>query len=343
MSFTAICPAINEQLLNLAKEHAPQVKRTQNGFLLALLDQYNMSSVDVVPLDRGDGKIKQVQVMSQKRATTDEVEDGVTECMEGPYNESDNYGETYEVNDGVSMSFQVDDSKVRELCESQASWLAKDISNRLDAMFTKMNDKAVADIITKFGNYATGVNSGTSPIALDMVQPLATGGMNGANYQGEVIMRNALSDARVAGLPMVIGVGELREYVGIRNYSTSNMLGIDLSRGGSFAYFEDPAVATALGDVNEFIALEAGAYQFVPVNWYVGEYVKQTETFQNNTIVDPITGFVYDIKMVYDLNCDKWNIRLSSRFAKIELYADGYKATDPLFGVNGIFKFNSAT
>jgi hypothetical protein len=343
MSFTAICPAINEQLLTLAKEHAPQVKRTQNGFLLALLDQYNTSSVEVTPIDRGDGKIRDVQVMRQKRATTAEVSQGIPDCMEGPFNESDNYGETYRIDDSVYMDFQVEDYKVRELCESQASWFAKDVSNRLDALFTQMNTIALNDVITKFGTYANGVNSGTNPIALDMVAPLATGGMNGANYQGEVIMRNALSDARVAGIPMAIGVGELREYVGIRNYSTSNMLGIDLSRGGSFAYFEDPAVATALGNVNQFIALEAGAYQFVPVNFYVGEYVKQTETFQNNTIVDPITGYTYDMKMVYDLECDIWKCRLSSRFTKIELYADGYKAGDPLAGVNGIFKFNSAT
>jgi hypothetical protein len=273
-SFTAICPALNTQLLTIAKEHSPQVKRTQNGFLLALLDQYNTSNVDVVPIDQGDGKIKDVQVMRQKRATTSEVSQGIPDCMDGPFGEADNYAQTYRIDDSVYMDFQVEDFKVRELCESQVSWFAKDVSNRLDALFSQMDNIAITDAITQFGNYGNGVNSGTSPIALDMVQPLAAGGMNGANYQGEVIMRNALSDARVAGTPIVIGVGELRDYVGIRQYSTSNALGIDLSRGGSFAYFEDPAVGTIIGNANHFIALEAGAYQFVPVNFYVGNMLK---------------------------------------------------------------------
>jgi hypothetical protein len=343
-SFTSICVPLNEQLLTIAKEHAPQVKRTQNGTLLALLDQYNTSSVEAVPIDRKDGKIKQVQVMAQKRATVDEVSENVPDCLEGPYNVSDNFEQIYEIDDSVYTDFEVDDYMVRELCENQSSWMAKEVSNRMDSLFTKMNQKVVNDIITKFGNYANGVNSGVSPLALDMVQPLAAGGMNGANYQGEVIMRNTLSDARVAGTPMAIGVGELRDYVGIRNYSSSNALGIDLSRGGSFAYFEDPYVGTALANVNQFIALEAGAYQFVPVNFYVGDmHVKNEETYVQDTIVDPITGYVYDFEMIYDLRCKKWQCRISSRFAKIELYKDGYKATDPLFGVNGIFKFNSAT
>jgi hypothetical protein len=342
-SFTAICPAINEQLLTLAKEHAPQVKRSQNGFLLSITNQYNTSNVEIVPLDRGDGKIKEVQVMRQKRATTSEVSQGIPDCMTGPFNESDNYAEVYKIDDSVYMDFQIEDYKVRELCESQLSWLTKDISNRMDALFSQMNTIALTDVATKFGNYGNGVNSGTNPIALDMVQPLAAGGMNGANYQGEVIMRNALSDARVVGTPLVIGVGELRDYVGIRQYATSNALGIDLSRGGSFAYFEDSAVATILANANRFIALEAGAYQWIPVNFYVGEYIKQTETFQNSTIVDPITGYTYDMKMVYDLECDIWKCRLSSRFTKVALYENGYKAGDPLAGVNGIFQFNSAT
>ena len=345
MAFTAICPAINEQLLNLAKEQSPQLKTSQVGTLRATMEQYNLFDVEIVPLERDrSGKIASVQVMRQKRSTLSQIVDGVPgDCVEGPFDVADNFATTYKIDDGFSQPMKYFENDIRELCEGRNSWITKDIASRLDANRQHINSKIITAMIANVGDYAGGTNSGTSPIALDLLAPIATGGITVGNYIGESLMLNTLSDARVSSRPMAIGNGDLRTYTDMRNIGCCNNGGIDMSQAGKFFYFEDDQLTTALGN-NNFYVLEAGALQFIPVLQYVGEYETMTETETRSTILDPlIPGLAYDFKLYKPLGCDYWEGQLSSRFAIEAIYNDGYRAGDPLEGVNGIFQFNAAT
>lgn len=344
MSFTAICPAINEQLLNLSGEHTPQTKRSQLGFLRALTDQYNTYGVDIVPLNQNNGQIKTVQVMSQKRSTTNEVTEAIDTCLTSPFDESDNFAQDVTIGYEIQQKFSYTERDIRELCEGRGSWIAKDIAGRLDAMGQVINARMITIAAANFGNYSGGVNSGVSPIALDLISLVATGGQQSANYIGASTMKNTLSDARTKGKPMVIGVGDLRNYSNIVGIGCCNTGGIQVERGADdFFYFEDSQVATVLGNNDMFIALEANALQFIPVPFYKGEYETMQEDFTRSTIVDPELGFEYDFKIILDKECDTWNASLTLHYGVASLYNNAYRTGDPLFDVNGIFKFNAAT
>lgn len=345
MAFTAICPAINEQLVNLAKEQSPQLKASQVGTLRATMEQYNMFNVEIVPLERDrSGKIASVQVMRQKRSTINQIVDGVPgDCVEAPFDVADNFATTYKINDGFSQPMKYFENDIRELCEGRNSWITKDIASRLDANRRFLNSKIITAMIANAGDYAGGVNSGTSPLALDLIQPFMTGAIDVGNYIGESTMLNALSDARVSSRPMAVGNGDLRNYVNLTKIGCCNNGGIDMSMAGNFFYFEDDQLTTALGN-NNFYVLEAGALQFIPVLQYVGEYETMTETETRSTIIDPlIPGLSYDFKLYKPMGCDYWEGQLSSRFTVQAIYNDGYRSGDPLEGVNGIFQFNAAT
>ena len=198
-------------------------------------------------------------------------------------------------------------------------------------------------MIANVGDYAGGTNSGTNPIALNLLEPIATGGITVGNYIGEALMLNALADARVLTRPMVIGNGDLRTYTNMAGIGCCNNGGIEMSQAAQYFYFMDDQLTTALGN-NNFYVLEAGALQFIPVLQYVGEYETMTETETRSTILDPlIPGLAYDFKLYKPMGCDYWEGQLSSRFAIEAIYNDGYRAGDPLEGVNGIFQFNAAT
>lgn len=345
MAFTAICPAINEQLLNLAKAESPQLKTSQVGSLRATMEQYNMYDVEIVPLERDrSGKIASVQVMRQKRSTLNQIVDGVPgDCVEGPFDVADNFASTYKIDDGFSQPMKYFENDIRELCEGRDSWITKDIASRLDANRQHINSKIITAMIANAGDYAGGVNSGTTPTALNLLDPIATGGITVANYIGEAQMLNALADARVLSRPMAIGNGDLRTYTSMVNIGCCNNGGIEMNQAGQFYYFMDDQLTTALGN-NNFYVLEAGALQFIPVLQYVGEYETMTETETRSTIIDPlIPGLSYDFKLYKPMGCDYWEGQLSSRFTIQAIYNDAYRAGDPLEGVNGIFQFNAAT
>jgi hypothetical protein len=343
MSFSAICPNLNEQIANLAGEHFKLGTKSELGLLKGLTDQLSTGQIKVVPIDLGTGQIRTAQVMYQKRTPEDQVTTTINDCITGPYQESDNFAFTVNITDQVNLEFQYDDTKIRELCESRESWVAKDMMGKMDALYRVINRRAATVATANFGNYSDGTNSGTSPISLGLIQPLAAGGMNGANYQGESIMLNALSDARIVGKPMAFGTGALREYSDMRAIGNNNALGMDLSTDQNFIFLSDPIVSDVIGNVDEFLVMEAGSMQFIPVPQFVGQYQKISEFRGNATITDPRFGVSFDLNYFQPEGCpNQWKMRLSLNYALPVMYNDAYAPTDYLFGVNGIFKFDAA-
>lgn len=355
MSFTAICPAINTQLAALAGEHAPQMKTDQNGFVLALNSEYNYNAMNVGMTNRAgsplelmspDGRVHRIQIMNQQRATADEMGSTPLTChLTGETTVADNFAKEIDpYNDGNLMAvtspiLEIDEHDVRELCENFVSWRGGTMMRQMNGMVNKMNQDLITKASTLFGNYLGGTNSGTSPISLDLIQ--TSSGQSAANYFGEVLLHSTLSDARLSGIPMVIGNGYLRDYNLVRKVGCCNRVGIDLNAPVQYAWFEDNNVGEILSDPNAFIALEAGAFGFIPLLENVGEYAKQTATFTQGTIYNPLINMMFDLKMQFDEDCSKWKLRMYLNYYPLALYdgADMYKGSDPLYGVNGIYKF----
>lgn len=344
MSFSAICPEVNTQIADLAGEHFKLKTQSELGFLKGLTDQLTTSQVEVVPINTRDGKIKTAQVMYQKRTPESDVTETINDCITGPFQQSDNFDFTVKIDQQVNLEFEYNVTDIRELCENQSSWIAKDIMGKMDALYRKINRRLITIAVANFGNYATGVNSGVAPISLSLLEPFAAGGMTGANFLGESIMMNAISDARLVGKPMAFGVGDLRNYSNMRAIGNNNMLGIDLATDQNFFYLNDPMVGQILGNDDEFIVMEAGAMQFIPVAFNVGDrHVIMAENMTVGTVLDPRFGIEFDLNAFMQPECPTvWKFRLSLNYAAPVMYNDAYTPADYLFGVNGILKFDAA-
>lgn len=342
MSFAAICPAINEQLLNLANQNSPLLKTSQVGTLKGVYDQYNRANVRIVPIDQGNGQVKTIQVMYQQRGTTADIVAGVPECITGPFTEPDNFAHNYTITNGFNKQLKFVERDIRELCEGRDSWIVKQVAAQLDSLRQYINTELITYMISQVGDYAGGVNSGTSPLSLNLLEPIATGGITVGNYIGESAMLNALADASVVGIPIAIGNGDLRSYVNMQKIGCCNNGGIEMSQAGQFAYFMDDQLTTALGN-NNFYVLEAGALQFLPVNFNKGEYELMSPTETRSTILDPmIPGLEYDFNFFKPPGCSYWVGQLSLNYTFAALYNGGFQTGDILDGVNGIFQFNAA-
>jgi hypothetical protein len=94
-----------------------------------------------------------------------------------------------------------------------------------------------------------------------------------------------------------------------------------------------------------FYALEPGAVQFLHTCKNKAEFAIKSETVQEGTIIDPISGLELDLKAVYSPCANNgdgsWNIAVSLNFDIFQVPSDAYATGDYLNGVNGLFRFKA--
>ena len=76
MAFTqGLCEKVQTSLINILGSSAPEVHRTQVGYLQAVKSPQNTSGITTVPVDPGNGKFKQVRVTYIQRGTESDITD----------------------------------------------------------------------------------------------------------------------------------------------------------------------------------------------------------------------------------------------------------------------------
>ena len=117
-------------------------------------------------------------------------------------------------------------------------------------------------------------------------------------------------------------------------------LGEAMNRWG-LAYAYDQRLTAALGDTNEFIALEPGnivPIYFTMAPWKdgVNPVFVDTANYKLVAITDPMTGVPMDL--VVSDNCGEISITVSTASKLINLPTDFYSTPDPYSGKNGVFQ-----
>lgn len=346
-SLNAVCPAINSQLINLA-ENSPQTVRQMNGTLLALRSESNRAGVRMqVPVPQ-DGKLQPVQIMFGQRGLASDIVTTETPCVDwSGATQPNNFAETITPDQfyfAESLTtYDVD--QMRELCEADSSWMARQINAQLDALAQVINTQSINSLAAAFGNYSSGTNSGTSPASLALIGTIAT---NVESPQPVKWTRGFTAETmrlRYAGQPIVIGFGDLNTYMGSINGGGINMGGVNISAAGNVAYYADNAVETTLAAANYFISMQPGAAQLVTQNRFVGDYLKNAgDFFQFGTIFDPVTNLTYDLYVYFDPNCQQYKVQISLHYLPYPLFADSsvWQVGDPLYGNTFIHQWNAA-
>lgn len=323
-----ICERVQTSLLSLLGNKAPEVQRTKTGYLQAITSPQNMSGVNLVPVDPGNGKKKKVKIDFTQRGTeADIVTTQNTDCS--TQIEKTPFEDEVEVTSYIrTKGIKFDDNEMRKLCEPDSQWMSRIVNGELDAMIRVLNKKLILQQASNFGAFNPAI-VGTKKA----VQMLSNSGES-ARFRGEAEIMRDFNKLDVSGRPILIGDGNLDIYTRMSNIGCCNNFGVDMSQTGKFDYFNDRFVGDIIGGDDDFIALAPGYVQLLTWNKYVGSYKKENGTFAHGTIMDPITGLTFDMKWHFNDCNDTWSLFFGLWYDLYFLPANAYAAGDELEDVN---------
>jgi len=335
MAFTqGLCAKLQADLINVAGQNAPSLKRDRVGYLDALMSAENRAGVEMIPVPT-NGKFRQVQVNYHTRGTESEVNltcsnDCTTSVERTPLEAIitiDNCIET------KGLLFQEDE--MRKLCEGDQVWVSSVIMSQMNAVNVALNKQLLALQSANFGSFGDGTN-------FKQVQ-LFDNTTNASRAIAAAQIRHQYDLVGASGAPIMIGGGNLDLFAKVNQIACCNSnTGTDLSRWVDYQYYNDRFVDSEIG-TNEFVVLAPGAVQLVTWNKYVGEYAKRNDVFEHGTITDPFTGLTYDLKVHYDDCADSWKIKLQLHWALFFIPSNAFAAGDANEEVNYTFHFGDCS
>lgn len=322
-----LCQKIQSSLIEIFKAKAPSMKRTQVGYLSALMSDVNTAGVTQVPLPQ-NGKIRQVLVKFIQRADSSDIvtTDPVCEAEDNPSPKEQIVENVTSFVRTKEIGF--DDNDMRLLCESGDEYRAGIINSYLNALMVSLDKKLITAQAANFGAYVPSISPATYK---------DYGLLNNVNYsinfKGESDIEEDIANLESNDKPIVIGDGYLAHYVKQAKIGCCNALGQDLNQVGQMYYYRDKYVSQILG-TNHFIILIPGYTQVLFWNKYKGEFTQNDNLCIRGTIVDPYTGVECDIKWLRN-NCDEnWILHLRVWYKLYQLPTDAFKTYDDLNGVN---------
>jgi hypothetical protein len=323
-----ICLAIQDSLINVLKSKSPSLKRTQVGYLQALLSPQNTAGTTQIPIDQKNGKKRKVKLTYIQRGTsTDIAHTEAANCdvelTPVPLDVD------VEITKYIRTKwFGFNDEDMRLLCESGDEYRAQVMNSKIDIFMVELNKKLIALQAANFGDFNPMIYGTHKDVAM-----LNVAG-NGINYLGEAQVQTDFQNIDSMDAPIVIGAGNLNLYAKMAKIGCCNDLGQDLSQAGNMNFFYDRFVDSILG-ANHFIGLVAGYVQLLTWNKYVGEFKKENAIFSAGTIIDPVTGLEIDMKWVYDYDCaEAYKVRFFLNYELWFIPSDSFAANDELNGVN---------
>jgi hypothetical protein len=156
-----LCPAIQQSLLNVP--NARQYGRTPTGVIDALNSASNNANVtfDISPLKDVRGKKRQVQVVAYKRATPADASDSLQNVCDATAEDAP-YEEIVEIDEAVGISWMVDESNMRLICDNPQDFVNGVLRMKLDAVTQKYEQVALAKLVPLIGGYGSTYRGVTS-------------------------------------------------------------------------------------------------------------------------------------------------------------------------------------
>lgn len=333
--------------------NAPQLKMEKVGFVQALYDPENRANASILPVDTGNGQVREVRIDYLRRGLESEVVD-TPDC--DPVPEIDRPAQAFKVELFAQNSVSVSEDTLEILTSADYApenlagmttftKFVKDLMTVISPLRTKMNK----DLLTAANAYVGGYRNGvTGPktyefIRSDTYQPL---------YKGWDQFMADYNATGAQGRPIVVGAGVLETFVRGMNYGTANDGGIDfglMNTSNPMKFYYDLFVDDiygAPGEQNDFIAFAPGALQLATFNKYRGPRAWNAVWRDGSlrmTLPDPsIPGLNWDLRIFFD-SCDEiYTAKVSLTYDLWANPTDGFQAGDPLEGVSYIWHKKAA-
>lgn len=336
-----ICEKVQSSLIEILGKKAPSLKRTTVGYLQALKSEQNMSGVEVVPIDPGNGKKKTVRIKYIQRGTEQEIQTtgSITDCsttVEREPLEEDVTLSNYVGTKGIKFT----EDEMRKLCEPDSQWMAAIINSEIDPLVVKLNKLLIASQAANFGGWGAAGGSGVKNVKL-----LNATNDNAPVYSGMADIGEDFAANDISDRPILVGAGKLSKFVRQTKIGCCNTYGLNVAQMASEAdFFYDRFVGPGLGDTDEFIALAPGYVQLLQWNKYVDTYAKENDVFSHGTIMDPWSGLILDMKWHYNDCNDTYALHFGTHWRHYFIPANAFNPQyDDLSGVNFSFNYKATT
>jgi hypothetical protein len=345
IDLSVLCPQIQQGMDEIFVSGSnPELLQEDNGNVYAVTSARNTSAARIEEVATGSGKTRKVngvQVIVTQRQSESVFDDGVSDCFPENANVPEPIeAQTYKLDMGIETTFEMDLNEWREMCDggNPGRQLGKYMTQFLNAGVEKVNVVLANSINTNWGNYFGGtVNSGTNPVALDLLQ----GTPAALNAEGLFDMENGMSDI---GAPrfLTVGAGDYRKALQFLDIGCCNDGGADLSQIGANEFYLDKRAQTIWGGQN-FLAFAPGAIIMPNAAMNVGQFSLDNTLHMITTMQHPQSGLIFDVDIKLDADCRKTKIWISKRFTIVYPMTGAFRSGDTMLGVNGVIKWNAAT
>lgn len=340
VTYDELCLTISEELVEGTAAGDISAKRQPTGLLSGLLSSENTANTTIEADYSRGGKDNIVALKYLKPTAEADVSDTETNICDDAgvstvYTWTDVTCDQWA--QGPTHILTMDE--VRALCETGSEFRQKLIMNDMDAINRKIN----AGLIPLFDAGAGGILDGDGATGTEY-QMLYRDATLQVDAEGWINMMQDLNDIGIMGNPILAGGGNLKKYADLQGISCCNAVGVDPSQLPDTNIYYDNQISTVLTGPsydNPFFAWAPGAAIFVSKPKYVDQFRMVGDTFIFDTIIDPVTGLVYNFEMDFD-KCEKqWKTRLSLNYGLFQLPLDLFKSTDGRYKVNHNFSFRA--
>lgn len=325
------CPTVQREL-NDQFLYNPQTIQDPLGALKFVTSDYNTANTLQREVAPGAGKYRTVQLVYQPRFTDESSDSASINCDGGQ--EYGNTATTYEIDPtvGKSRSWKITNEDIATMCEADSSWFAKQIMAHIAAVERGMDSELATFIAANLGGFYGGGTSKTTTTK-------NADGQFVANVTADVVYE--YQQLERMGAPLLLGNGLLNKYMHAMEAGCCALSGVDLGefvRQNSMIFMRDKYVPTALGDADAFVAVAPGTIQMLQYRAFEAEKNQfNTEQLIQGVLVNPMSGIAYDYYAKYD--CGVWNFQIKLAYKFVLPPEDQFNVNDPLYGTNGILKF----
>lgn len=352
------CPALLRHISDIADENAPGRKLHIAGFLAMTLCCQNSS---VSPVNDGfqNGHNRPLTVAYRRRPLVSTVQ-SVDNCDINSDPSKEEWtlpGLTHK-----QHTSHIEDSLIRQYCEDASRMrtigapptqvmeeLYDIIRESANAVLLAVNQDLVTKMATEFGaNAATGDDGGT---AIN----ISTNTQSFDLDNGIVQMYNDFQDNQFCGEPCVVGAGNYRAFMNMRQAGMVglNAGGVNNGAGALPRFFFDPNVNSIWG-ANSIGVFAPGSVKLIAADQYVRGFAGPggTSFFTNFALPvdefgcadDCLSSLRFDLQLRYN-DCPEggrergWSATVSKKYALWVQPDTGFSVGDPLAGTNGTLKY----
>lgn len=262
--------------------------------------------------------------------------------------------------DLVATRVKFDDRLYQAMCDPNDTTTEgmEIIRNAINALNSRINNKAIADYVALRGNNLSTGALTTGVVSVPFyISTKPVGGELGTGLD-EFLMQYSLIDAPDNLSPIAVGTGNFERYM--FQYLKSACCNDNgyIPTADDVLAFKDRSITTVTGSQNQVLTWLPTFVQPLTMQLYgqeglfgnnrnVGKFATPNAEFWRSTVLDMNTAqnpIRYDIEAKY-VGCNRedfgWDIAISTYFKLGVMPNDAYSATDPLNGVNYMIQFNA--